>query len=105
MSLEYIQSYYQVPAQIGRRVSYADQGTNRQGVIVGHQNQYIIIHLDGEKKPRGCFHPTHGITYLETGKVPKVTRAQARYARYRRSVDCFGSFREFLAYEAQEKKA
>lgn len=36
---------------------------------------------------------------------PKVSRSQARFARYREIADCFESFRDFLRYEAHKSKA
>jgi hypothetical protein len=100
MSFQYIQDYYKVPAETGRRVSY--QG--KEGVITRAINQYIEIHFDGDKKPRGPFHPTCDITYLGMGKVPKLTASQLRYRRYREN-DCFDNFRQFLAYEKDERDA
>lgn len=104
MSFQYIQDYYKVPAEVGRRVEVKGNPT-KQGVIVGSRNQYIIIHLDGEKKPRGYFHPVDGITYLEMGKVPKMTRSQQRWQRYQSLRECFDNFAQFLAYEKDEKDA
>lgn len=101
MSLEYIRDYYKVPAQVGRRVSFE----GREGVITGAKNQYIMIHFDGDKKPRGPFHPTCGITYLGMGEVPKMSRSAQRYARYREVADVFNSFRHFLLYEKRERLA
>lgn len=105
MSMTYIQDYYQVPAEVGRRVEYTDSKGSREGVITGNHNQYIVIWFDGDKKPAGVFHPTHGIKYLGMGVVPKRTRSQERYARYREIADCFDSFRQFLLYEKVEREA
>lgn len=60
--LEYVRSYYGVPAYKGVRVEYA----GKQGVVTGGVNAYVKILLDGEKfaKP---YHPTDGITYLVEG--------------------------------------
>ena len=101
MSFDYIQQYYKVPAETGRRVRYKD----KEGVITRSLNQYIEIHFDGDKKPSGPFHPTDGITYLGMGDVPKLTRSQLRWQRYRESDGAFDNFRQFLAYEKTEKKA
>jgi hypothetical protein len=101
MSFQYIQDYYKVPAETGRRVSH--QG--KEGVITRAINQYIEIHFDGDKKPRGPFHPTCDITYLGMGKVPKLTASQLRWQRYRESDHAFPNFRSFLAHEKEKKKA
>lgn len=58
--LEYIRDHYHVPAYKGKRVSYG----GKEGTITKAINQYIQILFDGDKKPRGPFHPTDGITYL-----------------------------------------
>lgn len=105
MSFQYIQDYYGVPAQVGRRVEYQDGEKTVQGVITGCRNQYVVIHFDGDKKPRGCYHPKDGITYLGMGKVPKMTASQKRYARYQSIADCFDSFKTFLGYEKEEREA
>lgn len=105
MSYDYIQQYYKVPAEHGRRVRYTDGQSPKEGVICGSTNQYIHIHFDGDKKPRGPFHPTCGIEYLGMGDVPKLTRSQERYARYRSVADCFDSFASFLHHEKQERHA
>lgn len=96
---KYIQDYYKVPAEIGRRVEYTGNKEPKQGVIVGLSNQYIKIHFDGTKKPIGVFHPTWEMRYLEMGKVPKMTRSQKRYQRYLDIRDIFDSFKDFLGYD------
>jgi hypothetical protein len=35
---------------------------------------------------------------------PKLTRSQARFARYREVSDCFESFRDFIKYESLKSK-
>jgi len=101
---EYIRTYYQVPAEKGRRVEVKFKG-NRQGVITGARNQYVEIQFDGDKKPSGVFHPTDGIKYLGIGDLPKITRSQERYHRYREVADCFDSFGQFLLHEKDERSA
>jgi len=66
MSLDYISTYYGVPAKRGQRVEYTSATKPaRQGVIVGAHNQYLKIRFDGDTKTyAGVFHPTDGITYL-----------------------------------------
>lgn len=98
----YIRDYYQVPAEVGRRVRFEGK---KEGVITSATNQYINIHFDGEKKPRGPFHPTWEMEYLEMGAVPKMTRSQERYARYRSGDGAWDNFRQFLGYEKEERRA
>lgn len=103
MSYRYIQDYYKVPAETGRRVEIANDPPI-QGVIVGNNGHYIQVWLDGEKKPHGYYHPTDRIKYLGMGAVPKLSRSKARYQRYINS-EVFENFRQFLAYEKEEKEA
>jgi hypothetical protein len=103
---QYIRTYYQVPAEEGRCVTYTDAKGTRSGVIHSTTHQYINIWFDGDPKPRGPYHPTAGIAYLpETKPVPKRTPSQERYARFLSCRDLFDSFRDFLAYEKTEKAA
>ena len=67
MSLEYIRSYYKVPAFKGARVKYED----RDGEIVGAEGQHLLIKLDGETEP-GIYHPDWHITYLESEAAQEV---------------------------------
>ncbi len=103
--MNYIQQNYKVPAEIGRRVRSTGEGTPKEGVITECSGQYIYIHFDGDKKPRGPYHPTSEIEYLGMGKVPKMTRSQERYQRYRQSDGVFGNFANFLGYEKDERDA
>ena len=64
--MDYIRSYYRVPAKRGGRVIYHDGPTDRSGVItsaLGALGQYLRIRLDGRARS-DIFHPTWGITYL-----------------------------------------
>lgn len=60
--LQYIRDYYQVPAYKGMRVQI---GT-KQGVIMGADDCYIRVQLDGAKIAQP-YHPTDGVTYLVEG--------------------------------------
>lgn len=92
-SLEYIKDYYKVPAEVGRRIEYKGE---REGVIVAGQDQYIEVVFDGKKRTQSVtLHPTWEIKYLGKGKVPKYTRSQQRYARFK-SLDLGISFAEYL---------
>lgn len=59
--MEWIRNAYNVPAKLGGRIKYK----GKHGTILGTQNQYLIIQLDGEiaKRP---YHPTWEIEYLAT---------------------------------------
>lgn len=59
MSLDYIRSYYQVPAKRDMRV-VAD---GKPGVIVGAEGQWLRIRIDGEVSPT-FWHPTWRVEYL-----------------------------------------
>lgn len=101
MSFDYIREYYRVPAEAGRRVRY----DGKEGVITRARNQYVMIYFDGDKNERGPFHPTDGVTYLGMGKVPKRSRSQERYRRYREADGAFDSFHHFLLYGKLERRA
>ena len=104
--MNYIQQYYHVPAETGRRVRYTESSGNaKEGVITDASTHYIYIHFDGEKKPKGPFHPTDSMEYLGMGKVPKMTRSQQRYARFKSGDGLWDTFADFLAYEQQEREA
>lgn len=104
--MEYIQDNYGVPARVGRRVKYTDSKGSREGTIIGNYGHYLKIWMDGDKKPHGVYHPTDSIEYLGMAdKLPKMTRSQERYARYREVADCFDSFRQFLMNEKDERDA
>jgi hypothetical protein len=60
MSLESIQDRYGVPAYPGRRVRYK----RRLGSIVGADDQYIRVVLDGQERAR-LYHPLWCIDYLD----------------------------------------
>ncbi|MCA3247422.1 MAG: hypothetical protein ING29_13195 [Azospirillum sp.] len=58
MSLDYIRSYYGVPAKKGARV----EAYGKPGVITGASGPHILIRLDGHKNAHP-YHPTDGIEY------------------------------------------
>lgn len=103
----YIQQYYQVPAEIGRRVRSTGEGAPKEGVITKCDGQYIYIHFDGDKKPRGPYHPTSEMEYLGMGAIPKVknSRSKERYQRYLAGDGVWDSFSQFLGYEKDERDA
>lgn len=102
MSLRYIRSHYDVPAEVGRRVSVDGQ----PGVIAADkQSAYIYVLFDSDKPNNlSPCHPTWRVEYLGMGKVRKMTRSQRRYQRYLESDDCFESFEHFLKWEQGERQ-
>ncbi|NUR12319.1 MAG: hypothetical protein HOQ20_10830 [Bradyrhizobium sp.] len=64
MSIEYIRSYYQVPAKRGGRVEYTGNGKAELGTICGADGAHLSIRLDGAKHPMP-FHPTWELRYLD----------------------------------------
>lgn len=57
--MDYIRTYYKVPAKRGGKVLYKGM----HGVITSARGGYLRIRLDGEKRI-GSYHPTWEITYL-----------------------------------------
>ena len=72
---DYVRRYYGVPAYIGMRVRIRD----REGVLVAARcpDQYLHVLFDGDKKPRGPYHPTDQIVYLDA-KLAQETPKDAR---------------------------
>ncbi|WP_273794608.1 hypothetical protein [Brucella intermedia] len=64
MSIEYIKSYYRVPARVGGRVEYTGEKAARYGTITGAQNAYLTINLDGDDHD-AAYHPTWELRYLD----------------------------------------
>lgn len=94
MSFKYIQEYYGVPAEKGRRVEVY----GKPGIIVKAINQCIGVLLDCDKPTEiGPYHPTDGVKYLGKGKIRKMTVGQKRYQEYLSAQDWFdGSFAEWI---------
>jgi len=93
MSYEYVRKYYNVPAEIGRRVRYI----SREGTISKDGGNYIAVNFDDMKPGKTLhIHPTDpSLEYLGMGVLRKMTRSQKRYQSYIDSdSDC--SFAEFL---------
>lgn len=57
--MDYIRSYYGVPAKRGGRIKYK----GRLGTITGSHNARLCVRLDGDKQS-GDYHPTWEIEYL-----------------------------------------
>jgi len=95
MNCEYVRDYYNVPAEIGRCVSYR----GRAGVIAKDGGNYIAVNFDDDKPGRTSnIHPTdENLEYLEMGIVRKMTRSQQNYQDYLSS-ECCESFAEWVGF-------
>lgn len=58
-SLDYVRSYYRVPANVGGRVTV----DGRAGRIIGGDGQYLLVRFDGELWVSRA-HPTWRVEYL-----------------------------------------
>lgn len=93
MNCEYVRDYYDVPACIGRIVTYK----GKQGTIYEDGGNYISVNFDDDKPGQTInIHPTDpNLAYLGMGKVRKMTRSQQRYRDYISS-EYGGTFAEYL---------
>lgn len=92
--LEYVRSYYGVPAEIGRRVTVY----GKPGIIAEDRGHYIGVTLDSDKPGRvSNYHPTDGVEYLGMGTVRKLTRSQQNYRDFLRA-DCGHTFAEWMQF-------
>jgi hypothetical protein len=95
MICSYVQQYYGVPAEIGRRVLVY----GKPGVIAEDRGHYIGVNLDEDKPGRVCsYHPTDGVVYLGMGKVRQMTRSQRNYRDFLRE-DSGYTFGEWLRFK------
>jgi hypothetical protein len=85
MSMEYIRSYYGVPAQPGGRVRYSGGRYPMEGTIDDAQGAYLMIRLDGQRHAMP-YHPTWKIEYL-----PEETNASSR-PEITHDADCLSFF-------------
>jgi len=102
MICEYVHQNYGVPACIGMRVSVY----GKPGVIAEDRGHYIGVNFDDDKPGvvKNC-HPTDGVEYLmESGKIRKITRSQARYQRFLIHGDVHESFMDFCRYEDWKRR-
>lgn len=91
--MSYVKDYYNVPADIGRRVEYR----GKPGIIYEDGGNYVSINFD-HAKPGVCsfVHPTDpDLKYLEMGKIRSMTPSQKRYREFVRA-DTGLSFKEWL---------
>lgn len=98
---EYAKTYYNVPADIGRRVIV----NGKPGIIVEDRGNYIGVNFDSDKPNiiSNC-HPTWKVEYGEIGIIRKMTKSQKRYAEYLKIADCFENFKHFLLYTSEKGK-
>lgn len=98
---EYVQDYYGVPAEIGRRVTVY----GKPGIIAADRGHYIGVNFDSDKPGRiNNAHPVDGVEYLGIGTIRPMTKAQERYQKYLDVGDCFDSFIDFIKWETRTHK-
>lgn len=79
MAFDYVRQHYNVPAEIGRRVTV----NGRPGVIAADRGHYLGVNFDDDKP--GVIHnahPTWKVEYGEMGGVRRMTASQQRYRDY-----------------------
>ncbi|UAL42166.1 hypothetical protein K8B83_14920 [Shewanella inventionis] len=96
---EYINTYYNVNAELGRKVVVDGE----PGVIAKDCGHYIGVNFDKHKPGdiSNC-HPTWRVEYGAICKIRKPTASQRRYQRYLERGDCFDSFKHFLLWESSQ---
>ena len=101
MKCEYASKYYNVPADIGRRVTVDGE----PGIITSDRGAYIGVTFDKDKPGdiTPC-HPTWMVEYGEMGKIRPMTRAQKRYQRYLQYGDMFDSFIDYCRWDAERER-
>jgi len=96
----YITSYYNVPAQTGRRVMVY----GKPGIITEDRGHYIGVTLDSDNPGIvKTYHPTDCVEYLGMGTVRKPSKGQERYRRYLEYGECFNSFIDFCRWDADKQ--
>jgi hypothetical protein len=88
--LEYIRTYYRVPAVVGRVVRYKE----KRGVISGASGPHVKAWFDGEKSDV-IVHPRDLEWTNEMGRLPRLTRSQRNYRAFLHS-ETNETFIEFL---------
>lgn len=79
MSFEYIANQYQVPAELGREVTYM----GNLGVIMGCRGAHLIIQLDKDTAGvTGLYHPTWELVYGEMRSLVKLTAPSSERASF-----------------------
>ena len=98
----YIKKYYNVPADIGRKVII----DGKSGVIVKNDSHHLGVNFDSDKATvvSHC-HPTWKVTYLdEFGVIRQLTKSQQRYKRFLEYGDGFESFIDFCYWDAKKQR-
>lgn len=98
----YVRENYDVPACYGRRVKVS----GKPGIIIKDKGHYIGVNFDADKPGvvMPC-HPTSEVDYLGMGKPRRLTRSQQRYLDYLEVGDCFDSFKHYLQYLEDKRRA
>jgi len=98
---KYAKHYYNVPSDIGRRITYRGEG----GIIYKDGGHYVAVNLDKDKTGHCVnIHPKDpDLKYLGMGSPRKMTRSQKRYQRYKDLSDVyqFDNFKHFLALDKE----
>lgn len=61
--MDYIRSFYGVPAKRGGRVRFF----GKAGTITSAKGPHLRVRFDGERRSR-CLHPTWGVEYVNADK-------------------------------------
>lgn len=102
MSFDYIKTFYNVPAEIGRRVVVG----GKPGIIVEDRGHYIGVNFDDDKPSLvKCAHPTSEVEYLGMGEIRKPSKGNQRYQRFLEYGDGFKSFIEFCRWDAMPERS
>ena len=101
MSCEYVKDYYNVPAEIGRKVLV----DSKPGIIAEDRGHYIGVNFDSDKPGviSNC-HPTWKVEYLGMGKVRALTKSQLRYKRFLEYGDGFESFIDYCKWDSNPER-
>lgn len=91
MNCEYARDYYDVPAEIGRRVVVF----GKPGIIAEDRGHYIGVNLDCDKPGVVVNVHPRDAEYGEIGIIRKITRSQERYREWKRSESSL-SFAEWI---------
>lgn len=98
---EYVKQHYNVPADIGRRVTV----NGKPGIIVEDRGHHIGVNFDDDKSQEvSPCHPTWKVEYHEIGTIRKVSRSAQRYKRFREYGDCFDSFIDYCRWDADPER-
>lgn len=86
MSMDYIRSYYDVPAKRGIFVLIATpNGSSRIGKIVGSRGAYLRVKIDNTI---GTYHPTDLVQYFTCSECAKQETCNFAFDQYNTNCDC-----------------